>query len=547
MSKITEIVEQQEQIVEARRPGDLSELAIGGGIDIDWMARAGELAPTWWSRSRDIYLDKMWRGNNHLSIAVYSAQAKLLSVPSRIVARNPNIDSHVRQASETSTVIQAASEFGRGFNVAMSRFIEDYLAQDNGAFLEVLGYGDPAGPIDGAPLGVRHLDSQSCTRTSSNEFPVVFWDEKTKKKYKIHWTRVIAMSSMTSPRYRMNGVGFCALSRAIDVAQTLKDVVVYRQQQLGSRPKRLILLGKGIKGRQIMQALRMADHDMDNAGTDRYSHTVAIGSQNPDVELDKIDLVTADPFNEESVIQLGMYAIAGAFGLSIAELWPSGSGGTSQADARLQHMRSRGKLVSQFTNELKKQFDLKLIPSYLSWEYDFVDDEEDQQRAIISDIRARARRREEDSGVLTERGARQKMYLSSDLSRNEFVELELASGRLEDGRSIASLFFRDEIEYAKYLRFPFNPLDDIAFEIVQPVVADRLAMLYVDMSVTSSRNKLDRMKQSEAALHWLLDKSQLDVDQDSETDQVPNDRESARNSSTFAVRQMSLFDDGEEE
>jgi hypothetical protein len=166
-------------------------------------------------------------------------------------------------------------------------------------------------------------------------------------------------------------------------------------------------------------------------------------------------------------------------------------------------MRARGKLPAQITEFLAKQFNHKVLPPYLRMRFDFRDDEEDQQRALISDIRGRRRERDIGSGTLTVRAARVIMLSDGDIDREIFEELELNAGRLEDGTPISALFF--DPEYALWLNLGLgNPLDfgSIDLDVAEGAVARARMGIYTAMRNTRARGLMTILRQSLGALDW---------------------------------------------
>lgn len=468
------------------------------------LVQTSELVPSWWSPYRDHYLSRVWKVNNHLGIAVYNGQSKLTALPPRVRAKDETVSLHVRQAENMTKRIQLISQFGQGWLAAADPFYEDLLTQDNGAFMEIIGEGRPDGPIIGSPVAVRYLDSQRCMRTGDKIYPVIYTDQDG-RRYKFHWTRIIVMSQQPSPRVDMNGVGFCAVSRAINIGQTLYDMVNYKMERLGSRPVNKMLVGRGIKAEEIATALQAAMAKMDGSGLSRYSKVVAIGSSNTEIGIDDIDLTHLDPFDEEVGTRLGMYAIAAAFGMDISEIWVTTGGRQAQAEARIQNSRSRGKLPAQVSAALAHQFNLKFVPSHLYLEFDFQDDEEDQQRANIRDIRSRNRMRDIDSGTLDERAARMWMVADGDLDRATFVEMEMRDGRLDDGTPIEALFF--DPHFSELLSLPMeNPISvwDNDPDEAMSAIADAKASVYRTLYSGQARStRREFIKQAILALDWL--------------------------------------------
>lgn len=510
--KIGEIVNLAMTQATGVSPGSLEGGGLGSQV-FSWLVRAGDIIPPWWSRSRDYKLLEFYNNCNHLAIAVYNSTAKMVGIPFDIVPKDTSNFAHLEQAEELTQILKVASGFGRGWDYEYSRFVLDLLTQDNGAFMEIVGDGPADGPILGLPTGLVHRDSRRCTRTGNPVYPVIFQDVDG-RLYKIHWTRIIMMSQMPSAQEEMYGVGLCAVSRSCMVAQNLLDISVYKMERLGSRPHNQIIVGKGITGQEIMTSLRRAEETMSNQGMRRYSHTIAIGSKNTEIGLDKIDLAHLDPFDEETSINLGMYAIAAAFGMDSDELWPGGGRSGSQGEANLKRMRSRGRLPAQLTSDLAQQFNFKVLPPHLTVEFDFRDDEEDQQKALIRDIRGRNRERDLGTGSVSTRTARLNMLEDRDISPNQYEDMELDDGRLPDGKPIALLFHTQDPIYERHLKFsqdpllfhPENPADVLphAQAMIREIETNRSALLD-EWAMTTSKAKESRLNRAYHALDWLED------------------------------------------
>lgn len=504
-----------EQSLEAATGEDPKLLENGGVSFFSWLVQTGETLPPWWSRARDVEMSKRWKMSNHLATAIYNTQAKLVGIPPKIVAIDTSNDDHQRLAEEYGYVLNVTSGFGAGWGATYAPYIEDFLTSDNGGFLEVLGDGDSSGPIIGPALGVRHLDSMRCTRTGHPLYPVLVMGDDG-KQYRMHWTRVIFDSQMPSPRKEMHGVGLCAVSRSFEVAQTLMDMVRYKQERLGSRPHNQILVGKGITGTQIMQALARVEEQHSNQGYTRYARTVAIGSENPEIGLEKIDLNHMEPFHEEISVNLGMYIIAAALGMDADEIWPTVGKSGSSGDANLRRIRSRGRLPSQLTASIAAQFNYKVLPPFLRMEFDFRDDEEDQQRAVISDIRGRNRERDLVDGTINIRTARKTMRDDGDIDQKTYEEMEIDDGRLPDGTSIALLFFDNDPVYVRHLRLMPDPLrfvgnvmdeqnmvDDGKVNQIIDEIQTQKQLVFAELSNTGSDRKRSPLKKAIHALDWL--------------------------------------------
>ena len=480
---------------------------------IPWLAKSHALVPPWWSFARDAYLRDFWKRSSHLSLMMYTAQTLLANTPMRVEAKDPSIVSHTEQAEMFSELLWKASEFGETLFAAKARFAEDYLAQDNGGFMEVLGDGKPDGPIVGPPLAVRHLDAQYCHRTRNPEFPVVYHDPNDGgKAYKLHSTRVIAMAQMTSTEVLMNGVGFSAVSRSLQFAQHLYDIYIYKQEKLGSRPISKLLVGSGFTGSHIMQAVKTANEVMSNANLSRYSKIVGIGSTDTTATLDTVDLNDFDPFDEQTSITLAVYGLSAAFGVPIQEVWPASSGRASKA-GDMQESRQRGKLPAEFNAQLSLQLSRKYLPPHLRVVADWRDDYQDERRAVVQDIRARNRERDLGDEAVTIRAAREQMVEVGDITRDQFANMEQESGRLENGSTVAAVFYSSDPPFSTLLKFEGvdNPTAVRVNEKEEMLdkIDEQLAETHETLASTSSPREIKKLNLCVFALDWLRDEYNL--------------------------------------
>lgn len=429
---------------------------------VPWMANAGGIIAPWWSTTRDRQLREFWKKSDHLSGAVYTMTAKMTAIPNKVIARDTSIKAHVEEAAAITDALQGAVEFGAGWNEFYGKSIEDLLTQDNGWFAEVIGNGDPSGPIIGRAVSVAHLDAWRCTRTGSSIYPVVY-NDTSGKLYKLHYSRVMFSSQMTSPIADMFGVGFCAVSRAISVSQTLIDILIYKQEKLGSRPLRELLITRGgLDPNDLREAFFMADSEMDAMGLTRYAKVIIGGSSTlPEASVESLPLSSLpDGFDERTSIELGMATIALAFGVDARELFPAMSSGATRADALLQHLKQRGKGPGQILQATEQLFNYKFLPTHLRFEFDFQDDAQDRQVAEIRKIRADRRLQDHTSGAMTSRIMREAMFRDGDIDVSQFERMELEDGRLQDGTPLVSLFYKKNSETSRYLDLGVaDPLD----------------------------------------------------------------------------------------
>lgn len=425
---------------------------------LPFLLQAGELIPPYWSKTRDEKLSRFWMREDHISSALSMFVSKTASIPVKVVPRDMSIKAHVKQADDLTANLNELSDWGKGWASSFAiKMIMSFVTQDNGCFAEILGDGKPDKERRGF-YGVAALDPGLCQRTSNPLYPIVYWDigiGGTGNRYKMHHTRVMEASSLPNYLRPMNNVGFSAMSRMINTAQHLLDMSTTEQEELGSRPKRRLIIGKkGITGPEIVTAFLAADRQMDNEGLTRFSKNVVIGpttkaTANNEIDIEVLDLASVlKGEDKERSITLGMFLIALSLNIPPRWIWPATSTGATKADAMFQHIAGMGggigHLLQVFINMLggSKLADTlgKPVPSHLEVVFDNQDDEQDRQQAEIREVRAKTRKENLASKVMDIRTARERMLDAGDISEQQFDDMELADGRLPDGQDILNLF-----------------------------------------------------------------------------------------------------------
>jgi len=457
-----------------------------------------EVSP-WWSPQRDAELRLFWKDGLYGSALMTLAQSKLASMPMKVEAIDKSIASHVRQASELTKLLHINSGFGNGWYQTMLLFTEDYLGQDNGGFLEILGDGEPDGPIEGPVLGVRHLDSSRCQRTGNPVYPVIYHGQDG-KKYKMHFGRIFTMAQMPSANAKMRGVGMCSVSRSLRLIENLANTVNYKDEKMGARPIRQLLVGSGITGKEIIKALAASELMMDNLNMRDSARTVAIGSTAGEISVDKVELSGMEGFNESATFTFASYALALAWGLEFNEVIPQSAG--KQSDI-ISLQRSRGMLPQQFITAFEEQASIKLVPAHLRLTLDFKDDQADKEHALIEDITSRSYQRQIEAGVTNPDIVQQSMHERGHISDEQLASMRLVRHMLPSGVPVATAF--TDPDYAELISVSPNLLmvyDSDVAQAEREIYANTL-LVYEWMGTSPSARDSMRGRVVLSALDWL--------------------------------------------
>lgn len=501
------------------------------GLDIiPLFLRAGELIPPYWSKARDYELSRFWMKEDHVSSALSMLASKFASIPVKVIPRDPSIKSHVKAAADLTANINSISDYGQGWTGSFAaRWTMAFVTQDNGAFAEVIGDApkirDNTGKLRkdfSKPrvnfYGLAILDSLRCQRTSNPEFPIIYTDISG-ERYRFHHTRVMMSSSLPSWIADLRGVGFCALSRMIHTVQHLWDIATAEQEELGSRPKRRIIIGKsGITASEIASAFSQADLVMDNQGLRRYSKNVIIAAKDVKpspanaIEIGVQDLHAALMGDDkERSITLGMFLIALALNIPPRWLWPATSTGATKADAMFQHVAGMGGGVGHLIMILKsllggdKLADVlgKPVPPYCEVVFDYQDDEQDRSQAEIRETRSKVYATNLTSGMTDIRTTRLQALNVGDITEQQFDDMELSDGRLPDGQDVLNLFYSTDPMMQGMLAISVGDILNPAAndnDFVLEMIADKEIELRATLASPERPKEFDIAKQAFAAL-----------------------------------------------
>lgn len=479
------------------------------------MGAAGHLAPPYWSKARDKWLIEYARKIDVLKITVKTFISKANTIPVRINPIDRSIKRHQTMADDMYDALMRNSGLFKGFRHTFQQFLWDYLNQDNGAFMLILGGGPADGPIIGAASGLVHLESYSCNRTSNPEYPVVYYHPDG-KRYRIHYTRLIEMVSLPSTEYELRGVGLCPTSLCIDSAQEILDMYVYSQEKHGSRPARQILYAsEGATVDQLSSAVQHGEMKLNQEGLTRFAKTLLLAPKLPGgkLKLEVIDLASSpDGFDRQQVTLLDMAVIAASFGLDLRDLAHSfGISGQTRSDAEVQDRKGRGKGVGEFIETFRDQLQQRFLPKggvnaedILEITFDNADDNQDEQQAKIQNMRSTSRGRDVATGIMTVRTSRQQMLRAGEISDSDFDEMELEDGRLPDGNDILSLFYSTDPYYSKWLKVRGleDPIDIDNNDPYQAVDAIKPALVKAWANFEDETNP-DKRKKARNAINAL--------------------------------------------
>lgn len=368
-----------------------SHLAAGGGSlpAVWWIGHpntvSSDVAP-WWSerRDRDLRLFVLKPGNDIL-------QGALASMIKKFRAMDWSITGPKRVVNKYQTML-SESEFGQGWPTLLGKGLYDYHTQDKGWFTELIGAGDPDGPLVGPVVGLAHLDAQYCQLTGDPIWPVLFNNAKDNKSHRLHASRVMHITDLPSPVEPMFGVGFCATSRVLASSSVLLKLARYKNEKLDDLPEAGVAIFNNILKDTFDDAEANFSRERRAQGQMIYTNILRLFNLDPAKEA-SINFTSfanlPDAFNEKEATELYINIVALAFGVDVREFWPMSAGSLGSAsESLMQHQKAKGKGIGDLISTIERAINWMVLPPSVEFHFDFQDDEEDEARARINQTKA---------------------------------------------------------------------------------------------------------------------------------------------------------------
>lgn len=368
----------------------VQEQPIGGSYSW-WFGRPVdewvEVAPYWSEqRDRDLRIFWMREGNDILQGAISS-----------MVKWGKNLAWVVEGAERVAKRSQqslAESEFGAGWGELISKTLTDYYTQDKGATWELIGPGEPDGPLQGLPVSVAHLDAQYVVPTGDVVYPILFHNPKDNKPHKIHASRVVRIVDMPSPNELLYGVGFSATSRVVASSMVLLKLARFKNEKLSDMPQAGLLLLNNIMARQWDDAIANHDRTRRKLGQEIWSNIMTLFSIDP-AQPATADFVSfagiPDGFDELSSTNIYVSIVALSFGVDSHEFWPMSQGQLgSSRESEVMAEKAKGKGKADVIAAIERAVNWKVLPPSVNFRFDFRDDEQDKLKAEINDLKTKS-------------------------------------------------------------------------------------------------------------------------------------------------------------
>jgi len=340
-----------------------------------------EKIPDWsiYPAARDRLLRYYWKQEPIISGAIYSIAARLKALDYKLIGED--------QLHEELALMFKQADFNGGLRQLIEKTVQDIMTQDNGAFWELVGPGNPdAELVGGVVEGINYLDPAQCYRTFDPDYPILYIDPINGSRHRIHATRVLMFSNMPQPNELARNVGVSHLSRVLLSVRLMHSIQQYRREKSSGQFERAIGYGTGITQGTLRKLLQMVQYEDETSGYTRYGKIPFFTSMN-EITLNILDLASIpDGFDLMKETEVYVNTVALCFGVDTRELWPATQTGATKADASIQNMKSRGKGLADLITMLEDTINDYIVPEGVTFEFDFVDDEHDRDTADLRGV-----------------------------------------------------------------------------------------------------------------------------------------------------------------
>ena len=322
------------------------------------------------NRARDEFLLKFVEGEPNLMGVISSVVEVDTNRGWRLVGgRN-----QVMRYTDILHNYQAAEGFF-GWRPGMASASRSFWNTDMGMVVEV-GRQGKKGPV----RGFFAVDPTTIKLTGNNKYPIKYYgDEDT-----FHWTPedYFRTASLPAVQQDLAGMGYCAASRAFELAVLMMAVYAHDKEMLGARAPTGLLLLQGISQTQWDDAMIIREAGLDAKERQYYGAVAILASKNLTLDAKLIALSQLPKgFNRREWVDLIMYGYALCFGYDASEFFPVQFGAIGRGtETEVQHEKATAKGRLAFALGFQEQLQY-FLPDTLLFQFDVRDDKGDQIRA----------------------------------------------------------------------------------------------------------------------------------------------------------------------
>lgn len=266
----------------------------------------------------------------------------------------------------------------RGWRPAISYISQAFWSSDMGGLLEV-GREGRNGPL----RGLFTIDPARCKLTGDINKPLTYFPRQgqsiplTEEDY-------VRISSLPFTDEAYHGLGFCAVSRCLELAKIMLAVYQHDKEELGALAPRGLLLLNGIGKKQWNDAMEARSADLEGKNLEYFSKVAVLASSAATVDAKMVALSQLPQgWDLREWMDMLMYGYALCFGYDPSEFWPVQFGAIGRGtETEIQHEKATGKGRLDCVLSMQEQLQEDL-PDSLEFLFDQRDEKGDLLHAEV--------------------------------------------------------------------------------------------------------------------------------------------------------------------
>ena len=331
------------------------------------------------SRIRDNWLSRFWQKEPHLAGVINSVV--MLDANRLWTMTGPR-----NMVRHFSAVINTA-ESNAGWRTFMTKQAMSYYTTDLGSVAEI-GRNN-----DGVFAGLFHIDSSKCEVTGNPSRPLKYYPKVGNMKNRVVTFNdydLYRCTSMVSPLEEFGGLGYCAVSRVLQLAKIMVSLLSHNQEQLLAKIPRGLMLVSGISDSKWESIKRKHEEVRKNDGYDVLQEIWEIVTTGDlKVDLKSFSQIPQN-FNAHEWVMMMMYGYSLAFGYDVTEFYPMESSAFGRGkETQLQARKASTK--GELANVLLQQEGIqRYLPETVLFLFDRRDEEGEIQAITYKEALARS-------------------------------------------------------------------------------------------------------------------------------------------------------------
>ena len=324
------------------------------------------------SSTRDTWLQSFWHREPHLA-GVMNAVTLIDS------NRGWTLTGGRNQVIRYTNALHNAED-GGGWRQYFKKSSLSYWSTDLGSITEA-GRDGRSGPL----RAIFHVDPGCCQLTGKTKTPLQYKPASGKPQL---WRLedFFRVCSMPNDSEKFRGLGYCAVSRALELAKLMLAIYQHDQEKLGARMPRGLLILQNVTEDQWNQSLEARDLKLDSLERKHYAGVQVLasgGMEQVDAKLVALSNLP-DGFDRKTFADQLMYGYALCFGYDPSEFWPVQFGALGRGtETAMQAQKSTAKGVMDFTLSYQERLQQEL-PDTILFEFEQRDEEGERVAAEVA-------------------------------------------------------------------------------------------------------------------------------------------------------------------